>query len=179
MKKPCLIALPLCLFLFPATILACSCLRQGPAYSFNDAKVVFIGRVLGGTQKFSVKGGTGIMSEIEAGQVRFSVEEIFKGSNAEELTIQVDSHAGTSCGLYGLKRGERYVVYAYASKLDDKEGGFHLEGFTSETYWIQARGLKPNDNVAKNSRSLKLAVSQNMKNLKLTLSELGGFGGCR
>jgi len=139
--------------------------------------------MLGGTQRFSVKDDDGTMSAIEAGQVRFSVEEIFKGSNAEELTIQVDSHAGTSCGLYGLSRGERYVVYAYAYNPDDKllstEGRFRLEGFTSETYWIQARGSKANENVAKNSPSLKLSINQNVKNLKLTLSKAEGFGDCR
>ena len=120
MKKPCLIGLPLCLFLFPSTILACFCLSRGPAYAFNDAKVVFIGRMLGGTQKLSIKDRTGKLNTVEAGEVRFSVEEIFKGSNAEELTIQVDSNEGTSCGPYGLKRGERYVVYAYASNTDEK-----------------------------------------------------------
>ena len=120
MKKSCLIGLPFCLFLFPATILACSCFTQGPAYSFNDAKVVFIGRMLGGTQKLSIKDRTGKTSAIEAGQVRFSVEEIFKGGNAQELTIRIDSHKGTSCGPYGLKRGERYVVYAYSSNTDEK-----------------------------------------------------------
>jgi hypothetical protein len=76
--------------------------------------------MLGGTQKFSVKDDIGKRSTREAGQVRFSVEEIFKGSNAAELTIQIDSHEGTSCGPYGLKRGERYVVYAYASNVDEK-----------------------------------------------------------
>ena len=108
MRKPCLIGLPLCLFLFPATILACDCLRQRPAYSFNDAKVVFIGRMLGGTQKLSIKDRTGKTTTIEAGEVRFSVEEIFKGSNAEELTIFIESNEGTSC-TYGLQRGERYL----------------------------------------------------------------------
>ena len=119
MKKPCLIGLPLCLFLFPATILACSCLRQGPAYSFNDAKVVFIGRMLGGTQKLSIKDRTGKTSTIEAGEVRFSVEEMFKGGSAEELTIHIESNEGTSC-TYGLKRGERYVVYAQVDNTDGK-----------------------------------------------------------
>src|SRR5262245_44592224 len=120
MKKSCLIGLPLCLFLFPATILACSCVNEDPAYAFNDAKVVFIGRMLGGTQKLSIKDRTGKMSTIEAGQVRFSVEELFKGTNAEELTIEIDSNEGTSCGPYGLKRGERYVVYAYAANANEK-----------------------------------------------------------
>lgn len=120
MKKLCLIGLPLCLFIFPATILACSCATPPPAYAFNDAKVVFIGRMLGGTQKLSTKDRAGKTITIEAGQVRFSVDEIFKGSNAEEFTIQIDSHEGTSCGPYGLKRGEQYVVYAYASNTDEK-----------------------------------------------------------
>lgn len=120
MKKPCLIGLPFFLFLFPSTILACSCLTRGPAYAFNEAKLVFIGRMLGGTQKLSLKDDTGKPFTIEAGQVRFSVEEIFKGGNAEEFTIQIDSNEGTSCGPYGLKRGERYVVYAYASNADEK-----------------------------------------------------------
>lgn len=120
MKKPFLIGLPLCLFLFPATILACSCLRQDPASAFNDAKVVFIGRMLGGTQKLSIKDLKGKTITLEAGEVRFSAEEIFKGNNTEEFTIHIESHEGTSCGPYGLNRGERYVVYGYASSTDEK-----------------------------------------------------------
>lgn len=110
----------LCLFLFPSTILACSCVNQGPAYAFNEAQVVFIGRMLGGTQKLSLKAREGKSFTLEAGKVRFAVEEIFKGDNAEELTINIDSHEGTSCGPYGLKRGERYIVYAYGSRNDKK-----------------------------------------------------------
>ena len=121
MKKPCLIGLLLCFFLVPSTILACSCATQAPAYAFNEAKVVFIGRMLGGTQKLSIKDRAGNVITKEAGQVRFSVEEIFKGNNAEVFTIQIDSNEGGSCGPYGLKRGERYIVYAYGSETNDKE----------------------------------------------------------
>ena len=116
MKKLYLIALPLCLFLFPATILACSCVHRPPANAFNEAKVVFIGRMLGGTQKLSVTDENGKAISIEAGKVRFAVEEMFKGNNAEELTLEVDSNEGTSCGPYGLTRGAKYVVYAYTSR---------------------------------------------------------------
>jgi len=119
MKKLCLIGLPLC-FLVPSTILACTCAYQPPASAFNEAKVVFIGRMLGGTQKISDKDDAGKPFTIEAGQVRFAVEEIFKGGNAVELTIQINSLKGTSCGPYGLTRGERYIVYAYASREDEK-----------------------------------------------------------
>lgn len=91
-----------------------------PAGAFNEAKVVFIGRMLGGTQKLSVEGRAGKRFTIEAGKVRFAVEEIFKGSNAEQFTVEIDSNEGTSCGPYGLKRGKRYVVYAYGSETDEK-----------------------------------------------------------
>ena len=119
MKKFYLIGL-LFLFSFPSTAFACSCVNQGPAYAFNEAQVVFIGRMLGGTQKLSSTDRNGKQFTIEAGKVRFAVEEVFKGGNAEELTIDIESNEGTSCGPYGLKRGERYIVYAYGSESDKK-----------------------------------------------------------
>ena len=48
--------------------------------------------------------------------VRFAVEETFKGSVSRETTIHIDSMKGTSCGTYGLERGERYIVYAYGGE---------------------------------------------------------------
>jgi hypothetical protein len=118
MKKFYLLVL-LCLFSFSSTVVACSCVTQEPANAFNEAKVVFIGRMLGGTQKLSLKDQAGKTFTIEAGKVRFTVEEIFKGSNAEEFTVNVDSHEGTSCGPYGLTRGERYLVYAYGTETGE------------------------------------------------------------
>ncbi len=118
MKKFYLIV-ALCLFSFPSTVFACSCLTSDPAGAFNEAKVVFIGRMLGGTQKLSLQDRAGKRFTIEAGKVRFAVEEIFKGSNAEQFTVDINSHEGTSCGPYGLKRGKRYVVYAYGSENDE------------------------------------------------------------
>ena len=38
-----------------------------------------------------------------------------------EVTIGISSNKGTSCGPYGLKGGERYLVYAYASERDEKQ----------------------------------------------------------
>jgi hypothetical protein len=52
---------------------------------------------------------------IEAGMVRFAVEETFKGDLGSEVGISVNSNKGTSCGPYGLIHGERYVVYAYGN----------------------------------------------------------------
>jgi hypothetical protein len=65
----------------------------------------------------------------------------------------------------------------------DNDGRFRLEGFTGETYWIEARGSKAgksaNENVAMHSPSRKLSINDNIKNLKLTLSKVGRYGsGC-
>ena len=119
MKKLCVAAL-FCVFSIPATVFGCSCATRPPAYAFNDARVVFIGRMLGGTHKMSLKDEAGKPYVIEAGEVRFAIEEVFKGSQVEQVTIQVASDEDNSCGPYGLKRGERYVVYAYVYKQDDK-----------------------------------------------------------
>ena len=83
--------------------------------------MVFIGRMRGGTEKWVVKDQAGKPHSLEAGDVRFAVEEVFKGKEANEVTIGISSNKGTSCGPYGLKRGERYVVYAYASEQDEKQ----------------------------------------------------------
>ena len=98
----------------PATVLGCSCMTQPPNYAFNDARVVFIGRMLGGTHKMSLKDQAGRSYVIESGEVRFAIEEIFKGSQTEQITIHIESNEDNTCGPYGLRRGERYVVYAYA-----------------------------------------------------------------
>lgn len=109
-----------CLLAIPSTVHACSCAYSDPPQAFNSAQMVFIGRMLGGTEKISTKDRAGKPQTIEAGEVRFTVEEIFKGSAIEQVTIGIDSMNGTSCGPYGLRRGERYLVYAYVSQDDKK-----------------------------------------------------------
>jgi hypothetical protein len=89
MKKFYLLGL-LCLFSLPSTVLGCSCLSMPPAFAFNDAKLVFIGRMLGGTQKLSLKDRDGKALTIEAGKVRFAAEEIFKGGTAEDRSAWVE-----------------------------------------------------------------------------------------
>lgn len=95
---------------------ACSCLILEPAVEFNRAEAVFVGRVLGGTEKVSFKRADGKLRDLVAGQVRFAVEEVFKGDARGVTTVLVDSHELTSCGPYGLKPNEQYVVYAHASR---------------------------------------------------------------
>jgi SdrD B-like domain len=109
-----------CLPLISSTAYACSCATGDSPHAFNSAKAVFIGRMLGGTEKLSIKDEHGKSRSIEAGAVRFAVEEQFKGNLEPEITIGIASMNGTSCGPYGLRRGERYIVFAYAGEEDEK-----------------------------------------------------------
>lgn len=120
MKRVLFFAACFCLLLIPSKAYACSCATGGPPSEFNRAKAVFVGRMLGGTEKISLKDQKGKPYSIEAGAVRFSVEEVFKGDVAFETTLDIASHKGTSCGPYGLRRGVRYVVYAYAEEPNAK-----------------------------------------------------------
>ena len=104
----------LLLLLFsPDRAAACSCAIRTPCEAFADATAVFIGRVLDGTEKVETSSKGDVVVSIEAGMVRFAVEETFKGALGSETGLAVSSNKGTSCGPYGLIRGERYVVYAY------------------------------------------------------------------
>lgn len=111
------------LFIFcsaPATVHACSCATGDPSSEFNRARAVFLGRVLGGTERLSLEDKKGKPYRLEAGAVRIRAEEVFKGDVSGIITVQVESMNGTSCGPYGLRRSERYVIYAYADKGDPK-----------------------------------------------------------
>ncbi|HEU0253080.1 MAG TPA: hypothetical protein VFR12_08580 [Pyrinomonadaceae bacterium] len=78
---------------------------------------MFIGRMIGGTEKFRLWNNA-----LEAGQVRFAVEEVFKGQAAAVFTVNVASLLNTSCA-YGMQRGQRYLVYAIRSEYGLYTGG--------------------------------------------------------
>lgn len=116
--KSSLIVIGFLLWATPSTVSACSCAWNTPATAFNDSKAVFIGKMVGGTEKFQEKDEGGKRITFEAGNVRFAVEKAFKGDVKGEITIEIASMAGTSCGPYGLVRNVSYVVYAYGNKTD-------------------------------------------------------------
>jgi prealbumin domain-containing protein len=118
MKRMYIVSALLAFCMIPHVARGCSCLTGTPAIEFNRAKTIFIGRMLGGTEKLSGHNQDGTIYPIEAGHVRFAVEEVFKGSLGGETTVEIASMKGTSCGDYGLKRGEHYIVYAYAGDKD-------------------------------------------------------------
>jgi hypothetical protein len=104
-------------FLATPSIYACSCMYSDPPAAFNGSELVFIGRMMGGTEKFSTTYNN-VTTELEAGKVRFEILELFKGNGsiATEVTTDVASMRGTSCGDYGLKPSVTYVVYAYSNE---------------------------------------------------------------
>lgn len=93
-------------------VFACRCARFTPCEAFGRAKAVFVGRMLGGTEKGREYIENGVKISYEAGEVTFAVEEIFKGVQGVELKVYVSTMKGTSCEWSGLQRGARYLVYA-------------------------------------------------------------------
>jgi hypothetical protein len=112
----CVLSTILLVIALQAKASGCSCIERSPCEAFGYASAVFIGSVVGGTEKVREFTRDGKTSSSEAGQVRFNVEESFKGITGTEITITVLSMKGTSCGDYGLERGQRYLVYASSSQ---------------------------------------------------------------
>jgi hypothetical protein len=111
------------LLTIPSAVYGCSCAYSTPAMAFNNSKAVFIGKMTGGTEKNTLQDRDASAYEIESGEVTFDVEEAFKGKPVQTVTIRIASMKGTSCGTYGLRRGETYVVYAQAYKPDTLSTG--------------------------------------------------------
>lgn len=120
MLKVLLFCLTAAIFLAcPVAIKACVCIDLGPEMSFDEARVVFIGKAISGTESTSVD-DRGNAYDVISGSVTFQVDEIFKGKADKMQLLEVPSNKGNSCGPYGLERGETYVVYAYVIKGYEK-----------------------------------------------------------
>lgn len=125
--------------LFSTAAYACVCGESEPPVEFNSAEAVFIGKMLGGTEKLTVTDDDSKERTIEAGTVRFHVVENFKGAAISQIVVQIASHAGTTCGPYGLTPGKIYLIYAYAG-----EGGNALlyTGVCTRTSPINSEWIK-------------------------------------
>jgi hypothetical protein len=109
-------------------VLACKCsrqdgesLQQRVTQAKTDANAVFSAKVLAvavNRREFSVS-------------VKLSVEQVWKGEVAKEVTLTTGSGGG-DCG-YPFKVGESYLVYANAS-----EGGLLSTGICSRTNKLSA-----------------------------------------
>lgn len=114
-------ALFVLLFLAPVAY-GCGCTDLTPEMAFDSAKTVFIGKMIGGTEKIIGDKKDGSQPTLEAGDVTFQIEsglDAFKGiRNRRSVIVKVASRNGTTCEPYGLVPGEIYVVYAYAGDED-------------------------------------------------------------
>ena len=182
MRRMYILSVLLCFFLIRLTAHACTCARGDPPFDFNNAKAVFIGQMLGGTEELSAQDQNGESHAIEAGRVRFAVEEVFKGGISGEITIEIASMKGTSCGPYGLKRGERYIVYSYGS---DKDVEILYSGVCTRTKPVDSKYAKedldflrtlPRAGTGGNLK--RIVLNDNLKNTNVVLSLKGLAGGC-
>jgi len=74
------------------------------------------------------------------------------------------------------------VEFMPPTVLTDDLGRFQMEGFTNEVYWIEARFSKKDTKkdvlIQAHSLSKRIAPIENLRGIKLVLSEKGFSGGC-
>ncbi len=85
-------------------VLACSCVRNVPCQSYQNADMIFVGKVV---EKKRIKGNYFTH--------KFEIIESFKGVNKKKQ-IQVRANEQESICGYNFKSGETYLVYASKSK---------------------------------------------------------------
>jgi len=82
----------------------------------------------------------------------------------------------------GLASNGLAIESGAVSVETDENGKFKFEAFTGETYWLEARGTKSDNNgeeIDKFSPPVKILVENNLTNQKITLSKNGFSGGCQ
>jgi hypothetical protein len=87
---------------------ASSCYERTVCEAFARSSAVFVGRLISGSgtpREYSKNGKT---HYADTGDLRFLIEESFKGASSGEITVRYHDY-GTAGGL---TRGERHLVYA-------------------------------------------------------------------
>lgn len=78
--------------------------------------------------------------------------------------------------------GGHVLEFGPPADTTDKQGRFNLQGFKGISYWIEARGRQTSPTIKESegmhSPARQLIVQQDMKDLKLVLSEQGFSGSC-
>jgi hypothetical protein len=79
--------------------------------------------------------------------------------------------------------GGNVLEFAPEYATTDEQGRFNLQGFKGISYWIEARGKRTSPSQqgsqALHSPSRQLMIQEDMKDVKLVLSEQGFSAGCR
>lgn len=105
---------------------ACSCAMAGTEQYVSGADAVFTGTV---TDK-EPPSQRPVMSSMDPVTYTFDVERAFKGDLSDPLPVR-SAMSGASCGLEGVRVGQRYVVFASESKRGDRELWASLCGGTA------------------------------------------------
>lgn len=97
----------------------CTCRGVSPCAAYESAKAIFVGKMIGGTERNEFQDSNGNKIILEAGFTRFEVEEAFKGVSEKEVVVFIDIMKGTSCEWSGYRPGQRYLIFAreYDGKL--------------------------------------------------------------
>jgi hypothetical protein len=94
---------------------ACSCGPNGPPCNYaGSTGAIFLGRVVGSTERKTYVDNQGNKIVLDTGKVRFLVQENFKGVSGYEVEV----YSGGPCGVSFI-RNESYVVYAHRIKEDN------------------------------------------------------------
>ena len=92
-----IVSISILISLSAKTAYGCSCRGMSPCAAYEWAKVVFVGRMIGGTERNESQGLNGNKIIYEAGFTRFEVEEAFKGVSGKEVIVFIDTMKRTSC----------------------------------------------------------------------------------
>jgi len=111
-------------------VFACSCLQQTSCQAYNNADVIFVGKVVGSKEQKTIEdysennqnSNTSTSAKpktinYDVGEIYFEVQESFLAS---EKGSRITIHSGTGggdCGFW-FKRGETYLVYARKEESD-------------------------------------------------------------
>ncbi len=105
---------------------ACSCARASTEQYVDGADAVFTGTVTGKEPPPE----RAVMSSMDPITYTFDVERWFKGERENPVEI-LSAMSGASCGLEGVRAGQRYVVFASESRRGDRELWASLCGGTA------------------------------------------------
>jgi hypothetical protein len=105
---------------------ACSCALAGTEQYVDVADAVFTGTV---TDK-EPPPKRPMMSSMDPVTYTFDVERAFKGDLSDPLPV-LSAMSGASCGLEGVRVGQRYVVFASESKRGEHDLWASLCGGTA------------------------------------------------
>lgn len=105
----CSLFLTLLVGILPDESYACSCAqRMSPEESYELYDAIFAGKVLSISDS---EGRSGVQASFPSVDVKFEVQEFWKGNVDRIVTVNTADSPGLSCGFHFVE-GQEYIVYA-------------------------------------------------------------------